>query len=73
MTSKSKKKRRNPVQAYLSSAFEEFGKVTWPTQKQTALLTALTLVISLVLAAFIGGVDFGFSALYDWLNSLING
>lgn len=49
----------------MADAFEEFGKVTWPTKEQAALLTAITLVFSLVVIIFIALVDLGFSELYQ--------
>lgn len=56
--------RENRVFAYLRSAFEEFGKVTWPTKEQAALLTAVVIAVSLTMAVLIGAFDFGLSELY---------
>lgn len=61
------KKSSNPVIAYFSSAWEEFGKVTWPTKEQAALLTAVTLVVSGLVVLFIAGLDLGFSQAYKAL------
>ncbi|MEK9160154.1 MAG: preprotein translocase subunit SecE [Patescibacteria group bacterium] len=56
--------KRNPVVAYFSSAWEEFGKVTWPTKEQAALLTAIVVAVSFVMAVLIGAFDLGLSELY---------
>lgn len=56
--------KKNPVVAYFTSAFEEFGKVTWPTKEQAALLTGIVVAVSLVTAVLIGGFDLGLSELY---------
>ncbi len=66
MTEKSPSK-RNPVAAYLVSAFEEFGKVTWPTKEQAALLTGIVVAVTLVTAVLIGVFDLGLSELYKWV------
>ena len=57
----SKQTKQNPVVAYLVSALEEFGKVTWPTKEQAALLTGI------VTAVLIGAFDLGLSELYKWV------
>ena len=62
----------NPIVAYLNSAIEEFGKITWPTKEQTAMLTAITIVVSAVVALLIGLVDFGFSEAYKALLNIFN-
>lgn len=49
---------------YFVSAFEEFGKVTWPTKEQAALLTGVVVAVSFVMAVLIGAFDLGLSELY---------
>ena len=56
--------KRNPVAAYFVSAWEEFGKVTWPTKEQAALLTGIVIAVSFVMAVLIGAFDLGLSELY---------
>lgn len=63
----SSKVSENSVVAYFHSAIEEFGKITWPTKEQTAMLTAVTIVVSAVVALLIGLVDFGFNEAYKVL------
>ncbi len=58
---------KNPVVSYFQSAFEEYGKITWPTQQQTIVLTGITIAVSAVVVIFIGVVDLGFSELYKYL------
>jgi len=45
-----------PIQ-FLKEVRTELGKVTWPTRNETFKLTAVVIVISLVIGAFIGGID----------------
>jgi preprotein translocase subunit SecE len=54
----------NPIQ-FLREAKNELFKVVWPTRREIIRITIAVIVISLVVAAFLGAVDFG-------LNKLIN-
>lgn len=60
----------NPAKAfasYLRESKQELEKVTWPTQKEVVNYSILTIVFSIVLAAYFGVLDFvlneGFTAL----------
>ncbi len=46
---------------YIKASIEEMKKVTWPTKKETARYTWLVIVLSLVIAAFLGLLDFFFN------------
>lgn len=61
----SRSSKKNPVLSYLSSAFEEFGKVTWPTKEQAILLTSIVVGVSLVTGVLIGALDLGLTELYQ--------
>lgn len=45
-----------PVQ-FLREVISELKKVNWPTRDETIKLTAVVIVISVLVAAFIGGLD----------------
>jgi preprotein translocase subunit SecE len=45
---------------YFSDTAAELKQVTWPTQKQAGLYTALVIAISIVVAMFVGAFDFIF-------------
>lgn len=56
----------NPAKSlvtYLRSCVEEAKKVAWPTRKETIRFSTLVIGVSLVVAAFFGAVDAGFSKL----------
>ncbi len=53
---------------YLKGVREEFGKITWPTQKTTLYFTIAVVCISLFFAAYLGILDYLFSM---FTNSLI--
>ena len=52
---------------YIKSSIEEMKKVTWPTRKQTYNYTVLVIGISLGVAAFLGALDYIFSALLQMI------
>lgn len=45
----------------------EVKKVNWPTRKETLKYTVIVIVVSAVVAAFLGGLDFIFSVLINKL------
>lgn len=57
---------------YFSSTMEEWTKITWPTKEQAALLTALTIGVSIFFVLLIGVSDLGLSQLYTYLLDLTN-
>ena len=52
---------KNPVIDYIRGVKSEMSKVVWPTQKTLINHTILTITISLVIAAFLGGLDYIFA------------
>lgn len=42
---------------FFKEVVAELKKVTWPTRQETIKLTVMVIVISLVVGAFIGGLD----------------
>ena len=57
----------NKIQAFIrESANEMRYKVSWPKYKDLQSASTLVLVASLILALFIGVVDFSFENLMEW-------
>ena len=50
---------------YISEIINELKKVVWLTRREVMYLTALVLVVSIIAAAVLGLLDYGFSALVD--------
>ena len=48
----------NPLQ-FVKEVKQELKKVTWPTKAETIKLTGMVIIISLIVAFFIGGLDAG--------------
>ena len=55
----------NPI-TYLKETLSELRQVTWPTRKQTLTLSAIVVVASLVMAAYVGALDFGLKEAGTW-------
>lgn len=49
------------IKKYLKEAIAEMKKVTWPTKKETYQYSVLVVVLTIVLAVFIFGLDTLFS------------
>ena len=56
----------NPI-TYLKETISELRQVTWPTRRQTLTLSAIVVAAALVMAAYVGALDFGFTNLLKLL------
>jgi len=56
----------SPV-GYFKEVVRELKKVSWPSRKQTVNKTILVIVISILLAVYLGGLDFVFQKLAETL------
>ncbi|MDO8301872.1 MAG: preprotein translocase subunit SecE [Sedimentisphaerales bacterium] len=52
----------NPVK-YLQEIVDEMKRVSWPTRQETIKLTIIVVAISIVVAFYVGGLDFAFTNL----------
>jgi preprotein translocase subunit SecE len=55
-----------PIQ-FIKEARSELSKVVWPSRKDIIRITLAVVILSLVVAVFLGAVDFGLSKLIDWV------
>ena len=51
------------VITYFRESWLELGKISWPSREQTVRLTIAVIIFSIILAGFIGAVDFGLATL----------
>lgn len=51
---------------YLKDTQAELKHVSWPTQKQSMIYTALVIGISILVSLYVGLFDFLFSKGLDW-------
>ncbi len=56
----------NPIQ-FLKEAKAELAKVVWPSRKETIRITIGVVLLSLAVAAFLGGIDFGLTKLFEFI------
>jgi len=54
----------NPL-SYLKESKSEFDKVIWPSRQETLRLTILVIVISVVIGAYIAGLDAIFTTIVE--------
>ena len=50
---------------YLREVRAELSHISWPTPRQAITYTILVIAISIVIAVYVGGLDFGFSRLLE--------
>jgi preprotein translocase subunit SecE len=48
---------------FFTESRHELKQVQWPTRREAVYLTSMVIVISIVLAAFLGGLDYFFAYL----------
>jgi preprotein translocase subunit SecE len=64
--------RPNGVEAlrrYFRESRIELRKVTWPSREQTVNLTLVVVVVCVVIALFLGGIDYVFASLIKDISS----
>ena len=50
----------NAIKTYFIEAYQEIAKVVWPTRDEVIRYTILVIIITLFIAAFLGGLDLFF-------------
>ena len=61
----------DPITTFLKETKTELKKVWWPTREQTFQYTIIVIGASLVVAAFLGGLDFVFNLLLIKLTTML--
>jgi preprotein translocase subunit SecE len=67
-----KEAKKNPAVAYFRESYEELNKVTWPTRAQAIRMTGIVILISLLIAALIGLLDWLFTIGYEQILQLLS-
>ena len=55
------------VRGFFREVVIESKRVTWPSRKEVANSTAVVLILTVVIAAFLGVVDIGLSRIVGWI------
>ena len=50
---------------FIGETITELKKVVWPTRRETIHLTVMVIIISVVVGAILGTLDYGFTHLVD--------
>ena len=50
---------------FISEIIAELKKVVWLTRREATYLTTLVLIVSLIMAIFLGVIDYGFTRLVN--------
>ncbi len=53
--------------SFLSQTIDELKKVTWPTRQEVLRLTFVVIAVSIIVGVFIGGLDFVFTKLLQFV------
>jgi len=61
------KEKMNKLITFLKDVRTELKKVSWPSRQETIKLTGVVILVSVIVAAFLGLLDFGFVTLLDRL------
>jgi preprotein translocase subunit SecE len=62
-----RRRMRIKMPGFLEEIISELKKVTWPTREETAYLTTVVIIVSVVAGTILGGVDIFFNWLIDHL------
>jgi preprotein translocase subunit SecE len=57
------------VRAFVQEVLGEFRKVTWPNRQELANSTVVVIVVTVVLAFFLGAVDIVLARVVEWVLS----
>jgi len=67
MAKKEKKNIFQSISRFWRETVGELSKVTWPTPKEAWALTKIVLIVTVIMAAILGLLDFAFSQLIGLL------
>ena len=56
------------IKTFVREVLAEFRKVTWPTRQELVNSTTIVIVVTVVLAFFLGGVDIGLSWIVEGIS-----
>lgn len=54
---------------FIKSSYQELKKVTWPTKREAARLTAYVIGVSLCVGLFVAGIDYLLNTLLEQIVS----
>ncbi len=61
------RKEPNAIQRFFRETTGELRKVNWPTRREATKLTQVVIVVMILFAIFLGGLDYLFLQFFAWL------
>ncbi len=61
------RKEPNAIQRFFRETTGELRKVNWPTRREAIKLTQVVIVVMILFAIFLGGLDYLFLQFFAWL------
>jgi preprotein translocase subunit SecE len=55
------------VKEFVQEVLAEFRRVTWPTRDQLVNSTVVVIIVTVVLAFFLGAVDIALARVVEWI------
>jgi len=55
------------VREFVQEVLAEFRKVTWPTRQELVNSTVVVIVVTVVMAFFLGAVDIALARVVEWI------
>jgi preprotein translocase subunit SecE len=65
-------KPKNAAANYINETIAELKKVTWLSRRDLLYLSGIVLLVTLAVGLILGGIDFGFSKLVQWLINTVH-
>jgi preprotein translocase subunit SecE len=63
------RKQPNAIQRFYRETIGELRKVSWPTREEAVNLTTITLIVIVVMSAFLGTLDYIFNQIFAFILS----
>ena len=60
----------NSIVQYFNDVRSELRKVVWPSREAAINLTIIVIIVVIVMTVILGGVDFVFNQILNWLLEL---
>lgn len=67
MTNQIQTRQPNAVQRLFRETIAELRKVSWPTRQEAVALTRIVLIVMIIMAIILGGLDWAFFRFFGWL------
>lgn len=67
MTNQTQVRQPNAIQRWFRETIAELRKVSWPTRTEALALTRIVIIVMIIMAIILGGLDTLFGSFFRWL------